>query len=151
VREALVGYRMHGANMSRAVGRAARSNEKVLALIAEEARDVPAWVFRQARARMAGFSFQIALSGNIREGAASLARLAAGQPREVAAMLLRIAGWVLREAAGRRPADAAVGRPFVEADPASVPWEGHMLLSDRLRRRLDCLDAAANAGRATSL
>lgn len=147
VREALVGYRMHGANMSRAVARAARSNEKALALVAGEARDIPAWVFRQGRARMVGFAFQIALSGDVRGGAALLARLAAGQPREIAAMLARIAGWVLREAAGLRPADPAVGHPFAEADPASVAWEGHMLLSDRLRRRLDRLDAAADADR----
>lgn len=147
VREALVGYRMHGANMSRAVARAARSNEKALALVAEEARYIPAWVFRQGRARMAGFSFQIALSGDIRGGAALLARLAAGQPREVAAMLLRIVGWVLREAIGLRPVDPAVGRPFAECDPTSVPWEGHMLLSDRLHRHLDRLDAATNSDR----
>lgn len=143
VREALVGYRMHGANMSRAVARAARSNEKVLALIAEAAPDIPAWVFRRGRARMAGFAFQMALAGDWRGGAALLTRLAAGQPREVAAMLLRIARWVLREAAGLRPADPAIGRPFAEADPATAPWEGHMLLSDRLRRRLDRLDAEA--------
>jgi len=151
VREALVGYRMHGANMSRAVARAARSNEKALALVAEEARDIPAWVFRQGRARMAGFCFQIALSGDVREGAKLLARLAAGQPREVAAMLLRIAGWVLREAAGLRPTDPDVGRPFGEADAASVPWEGHMLLSGRLRRRLDRIDAEANSDRTATL
>jgi hypothetical protein len=147
VREALVGYRMHGANMSRAVARAARSNEKALALIAEEAPYIPAWVFRQGRARMVGFAFQIALAGDVRGGAALMARLAAGQPREVAAMLLRIAGWVAREAAGLRPADPELGRPFAEADPTTAPWEGHMLLSDRLRRRLDRLDAEAAASR----
>lgn len=141
VREALVGYRMHGANMSRAVARAARSNERALALIAEAAPDIPDWVFRQGRARMIGFAFQTMLAGNVGAGAALLARLFVGQPRDVATMLLRIAGWVLRDAAGLRPADPEVGRRFSEADPATAPWEGHMLLPDRLRERLDRLDA----------
>ncbi len=143
VREALVGYRMHGANMSRAVARAARSNDRALALIAEAAPDIPDWVFRQARARMVGFAFQTVLAGDACGGAALLARLAAGQPREVAAMVLRIIGWVLRDAAGLRPDDPEVGRLFLEADPATVPWEGHMLLPKRLRARLDRVDAEA--------
>lgn len=142
VREALVGYRMHGANMSRAIGRAARSNEKALELIAQAAPDIPEWVFRQGRARMVGFAFQMARAGDARGGAALLARLTAGQPLAVAAMLLQIARWMAREAARLRPPDPEIGRAFAEADPASAPWEGHMLLSRRLRRRLERLDAA---------
>lgn len=142
VREALVGYRMHGANMSHSVARAARSNERALALIAEAAPDIPDWVFRQGRARLVGFAFQTMLGGDVGTGAALLARLAAGQPGAVAAMLARIAGWVIREATGRRPPDPEVGRPFAEADPATAHWEGHMLLSARLRERLDRVDAA---------
>ena len=150
VSEALVGYRMHGRNMSRSVARAARSNDKVLDLIAGAAPDIPPWVFRQGRARMVGFALQIARAGDPLGGAAFLAHLAAGQPADVAAMCLRISGWVLSDAILGRPADPALGRPFDAADPASVPWEGHMLLSKRLRRRLDGLDArlAADAGRA---
>ena len=150
VREALVGYRMHGRNMSRAVARAARSNDKVLDLIAEAAPEIPSWVFRQGRARMIGFAFQIARAGDARGGAALLAHLAAGQPREVAAMLLRIIGWVASEAIARRPSDPAQGASFAEADPATVPWEGHMLLSERLCRRLDSLDARLAKQRTSS-
>jgi hypothetical protein len=90
---------------------------------------------------MVGFAFQIARAGDARGGAALLAHLAAGQPREVAAMLPRIIGWVASEASARRPSDPAQGAPFAEADPATVPWEGHMLLSRQLCRRLDSLDA----------
>jgi hypothetical protein len=31
--------------------------------------------------------------------------------------------------------------PFQEADPLTVPWEGHMLFSEKLRLRLDSCDA----------
>ncbi|MFN4128218.1 MAG: glycosyltransferase family 2 protein [Paracoccaceae bacterium] len=141
VPEALVGYRMHGQNMSRSVARAARSNDKVLHLIAEAVPDIPPWVFRLGRARMAGFAFQIAQAGDLRGGAAFMAHLAADQPADVAAMLMRIIVWVLHEATGRRPAEPALGTRFDQADPATAPWEGHMLLSDRQRRRLDALDA----------
>lgn len=145
VPEALVGYRMHGANMSRSVARAARSNEKVLDLVADAAPDIPPWVFRQGRARLVGFAIQIALAGDLRTAAAVFARLAAGQPLEVTAMLVQIGGWVLREASGHRPVDHALGVAFEAADPVAVPWEGHMLLSGRLRRRLDECDAAIAA------
>lgn len=141
VREALVGYRIHEHNMSRSVARAARSNDKVLDLISEAAPDIPPWVFRQGRARMIGFALQIARAGDVRGGAALLAHLVAGQPREVAAMLVRISSWVLHEAAGRRPVDPELGVRFQEADPTTVPWEGHMLLSQELRLRLDECDA----------
>lgn len=141
VREALVGYRMHGRNMSRSVARAARSNDKVLNLIADAAPTIPPWVFRQARARMVGFALQIARGGDVRGGAAFLAHLASGQPREVAAMLVRISGWVLYEAARCRPVDPEIAVPFQEADPLTVPWEGHMLFSEKLRLRLDNCDA----------
>ncbi|MFN3847552.1 MAG: hypothetical protein ACK4RZ_17285, partial [Paracoccaceae bacterium] len=145
VREALVGYRMHGQNMSRGVARAARSNEKVLALIRAAAPDIPEWVFRAAHARMIGFAFQMAQAGDYRGGMALLARLASGQPGEVAGMLLRIAVWVARDIAGLRPADPELGRPFAGADPASVPWEGHMLLGEGQRRRVVQGDAARQA------
>lgn len=139
--QALVGYRMHGRNMSLSIARAARSNDKVLELISEAAPDIPRWVFRHGRARMVGFALQMMRAGDLRGGAAFLAHLAAGQPREVATMLFRIGGWVLHEAAGRRPVDPEVGMCFEEADPTTVPWEGHMLLSHTLRRRLDNCDA----------
>ena len=139
-REALVGYRMHGANMSRSIARAARSNEKALELIAEAAPEIPGWVFSQGRARMIGFALQAALAGDARNGLALLSRLAGGQPIEVAAMLFRIAGWSLGEAMGLRPADPALGRRFLIAEPATAPWEGHMLLTGSQRRQLDHLD-----------
>jgi hypothetical protein len=141
VREALVGYRMHGRNMSRSVARAARSNDKVLDLISEAVPEIPPWVLRQGRARMVGFALQIARAGDLRGGAAFLSHLAAGQPREVGAMLFRISGWLLHEAAGRRPVDPELGVRFEQADPMTVPWEGHMLLSHKLRLRLDNCDA----------
>jgi hypothetical protein len=131
--------------MSRSVARAARSNDRVLDLISESAPDIPPWVFRQGRARMVGFALQIARAGDLRGGAAFLSHLAAGQPREVGAMLFRISGWLLHEAAGRRPVDPELGVRFEQADPITVPWEGHMLLSPKLRLRLDNSDVSVAA------
>ncbi len=72
--EAFVAYRIHGANMSRAIGRAARSNLRVLEWIAEETPDVPDHVFRMGRGRMAGFALQMIRAGDVSGGLASACR-----------------------------------------------------------------------------
>jgi hypothetical protein len=142
VRAALVGYRMHGANMSRAVARAARSNARALELIRAEAPEVPEWVFRLGRARMVGFAFQTARAGDLFDATRQLGGLLRGQPGMTAAMLGRIALWLTASAAGRRPRDPDVGRTFRDTEPDAVPWEGPMLLSESDANRLARADTA---------
>lgn len=142
VPEALVGYRMHGANMSRAIARAARSNLQALAWVQQEAPDVPGWVFAEARARTVGFGLQMIAAGDAAAGLKFLVQRLRRDPLRASAMLLRALLWAARQAMGGRPADPASGRPFVGADPATVPFEGHMLLPSRTRRRLADADAA---------
>lgn len=145
--EALVAYRMHSANMSRALARAARSNLKVLELTAEQAPDIPDWVFALARARTVGFGLQMLAEGQIREGLTFIGTRLAADPVATLMTLASIARWVGREELGFRPPDPERGRRFEDADPASVPWEGHMLLGRRARARLDRLDAERAARR----
>jgi hypothetical protein len=57
-------------------------------------------------------------------------------------MLARALPWVARQALGSRPTDPAIGNAFAEADPATVPFEGHMLVSRHTLRRLADADAA---------
>jgi len=139
--EALVGYRMHGANMSRAIARAARSNLRALELITIEAPDVPPWVFALGRARTSGFALQLMAAGNPRAGTAFLAGLARRDTAQTLRMLGRAAAWVAGSAMGRRPTDPALGQAFASADPQTVPFEGHMLLSPAELQRLDRADA----------
>ncbi len=151
--EAFVAYRIHGANMSRAIGRAARSNLRVLEWIAQETTDVPDHVFRMGRGRMAGFALQMIRAGDVSGGLGLLAALGRGQPRETAITLGLILQWLARGAIGRHPSDPEIGTPFDKADPTTVPWQGHMLIRDRDldrlnaadRRRLPCSPAAAFA------
>jgi UDP-glucose 4-epimerase len=140
VPEALVGYRMHGANMSRAISRAARSNLRVLELVAAEAPEVPPWVFRLGRARTSGFALQMMAAGSPAAGTTFLAGLARRDASLTLRMLTRAAGWVGASAMGRRPSDPGLGRPFVLADPRTVPFEGPMLLSPAELRRLEAAD-----------
>lgn len=142
VPEALVGYRMHGANMSRAIARAARSNLRALDLIAAEAPDVPEWVFALARARTSGFALQMMAAGSPRAGSAFLAGLVQRDAAQTLRMLGRATAWVAGAAMGRRPQDPSLGQAFTLADPRTVPFEGPMLLSPAELRRLDAADRA---------
>ncbi len=141
VPEALVGYRMHGANMSRAIARAARSNLRALDLIAQEAPEVPPWVFKLARARTSGFALQMAAAGDVRAGSAFLAGLVRRDAAQTLLMLGRSAAWVAGSAMGRRLRDPELGRAFAQADPRTVPFEGPMLMSAAELRRLKAADA----------
>lgn len=141
VPDSLVGYRIHGANMSRAVERAGRSNLRALALVEEEARDVPRWVFELGRARTVGFALQMAAAGDAGAALSHLGRLMRGSQGETVRMLGRAAAWVVCDTLGARPKDPAIGLLFPDADPTTVPVEGHMLLSAADRRRLDLADS----------
>jgi hypothetical protein len=140
--EALVGYRMHGANMSRAIARAARSNLLALQWIQDEAPEVPSWVFAHARARTIGFGLQMLAAGNAWDGIRFIAGRVAQDPLRASAMLARAVPWVAQQAFGGRPTDPATGSAFASADPATVPFEGHMLVSRRTLRSLAEADAA---------
>ncbi|MGQ5702080.1 glycosyltransferase family 2 protein [Sandaracinobacteroides sp. A072] len=142
VPQALVGYRMHGANMSRSVARAARSNLMALDLVAREAPEVPAWVFGLARARTFGFALQIAAAGSPAAALGHLRAILPGQPLQVVRQALRSLAWVAGAALGARPRDPALGQSFLAADPATVPVEGHMLLATRDRHWLKAADLA---------
>jgi hypothetical protein len=130
----------------------------VLEWIAEETPDVPEHVFRTGRGRMAGFALQMMRAGDVSGGLRLLAALGRGQPRETAVTLGLILRWVAQGAIGRHPGDPAIGTPFREADPTTVPWQGHMLIRvrdlDRLnaadRRRLACSPASAVADHVAS-
>jgi glycosyltransferase involved in cell wall biosynthesis len=126
--EAFVAYRIHGANMSRAIGRAARSNLRALEWIAREVPEVPDFVFRLGRGRMSGFALQMIRAGDVSGGLRLLFQLFRGQPRETAVTLGLILKWLADDSAGRHVRDTAVGKAFVEADPGTVPWHGHMLI-----------------------
>jgi len=139
--EAYVAYRIHGANMSRAIGRAARSNLRVLEWIADEVPDVPDSVFRLGRGRMAGFALQMIREGDLSGGLRLLARLGRGQPRETATTLALILRWVAASSTGRHVTDPALGALFQGTDPTTVPWQGHMLI------RPDDLDGLIAADR----
>ncbi len=134
--EAFVAYRIHGANMSRAIGRAARSNIRVLDWIAQEVPDVPERVFRLGRGRMAGFALQMIRAGDVVGGLRLLGRLGRGQPRETAVTLALILRWIAEGLTGRGRRDPAIGEPFHGADPTTVPWQGHMLIRDADLERL---------------
>lgn len=140
VPEALVGYRMHGANMSRAVARAARSNLLALAKLRAEHPELPEWVWRMGHGRMAGFALQMAAAGSPLEAARFLKLLLDRAPLETVATLARSLPFLLRDWLRLRPQDPDLGRPFLEADPTTLPIEGHMLLSRRAEARLRAAD-----------
>jgi GT2 family glycosyltransferase len=140
-RQALVGYRMHSANMSRALTRAARSNLKALELAAEQNPAVPAWVFALGRARTVGFGLQMLAAGSIVDGLGFIGARLAQDPADTLRTLAIAARWVGRATLGWRPRDPEVGRRFEEADPATAPWEGHMLLRSCDQQRLERADA----------
>ncbi|MGD9614508.1 MAG: glycosyltransferase family 2 protein [Alphaproteobacteria bacterium] len=140
-RQALVGYRMHSANMSRAVARVARSNLKVLELAAGQEPTVPDWVFALGRARTVGFGLQMLAAGSVVGGLRFIEFRLAQDPVKTMRMPAMAAHWVGRAMLGRRPRDPEIGRRFDGADPATVPWEGHMLLPARDRQRLERADA----------
>jgi GT2 family glycosyltransferase len=136
VPEALVGYRMHGANMSRAVARAARSNVLALEKLRTEHPGLPEWVWRLGHGRMAGFALQMAAAGSPLEAARFLKLLLERAPLETVATLARSLPFLLRDWLRLRPRDPELGRLFLEADPTTLPIEGHMLLSRRAEARL---------------
>jgi len=140
-REALVGYRMHSHNMSLGYLRALRSNMKVLDMIEESSPGIPSWVHRLGRARTIGYALHILREGDLR-GALKAGSIAAkGQPLYAALTLALIGTWQIRKAVGLGPpVDPALGQHFLDADPRSVPWAGHMLLTDWHQRRLDAVD-----------
>jgi glycosyltransferase involved in cell wall biosynthesis len=140
-RQALVGYRMHDRNMSLNFARAGLSNIRALDLVWEMGKDLPEWVFRLGRARVVGFVPFAIRQGDIAGAWRVFAALMRGQPKETLAMMVQILAHVTRNALTQgAPHDPAIGQTFGEADPASAPWQDHMLLSQRQRRRLDALD-----------
>lgn len=154
-RRALVGYRMHGSNMSLGHLRAARSNLRAIELVAQETPAIPEWVLRLARARVVGYAGYSLAQGDLSGALALVTRLARQQTPETLTMALRVAGLATRRAlAGGGDPDPAVGMRFAEADPDTAPWREHMLLSKSERRRLEAADAefarAAGAVRAAA-
>jgi len=142
-REALVGYRMHLHNMSLGHARAARSNIRAVELAAAAAGDVPDWVVRLGRARTAGYALHMLRTGDTGEALALLGRLMRGQPVHTLLTLALIAQWQVRAALNPAAgADPETGRRFAEADPATVPWRGAMILSRWHDRALGRADAA---------
>ncbi|MDS9470053.1 glycosyltransferase [Paracoccus sp. MBLB3053] len=146
-REALVGYRMHQANMSRAYSRAAASNLRVLRMVAREYPAVPAWVRDLACARVVGFVPLIALAGSPIAALRLFLELMQGQPAATAAMGLRVLMHGLRHGRGAGGAvDPALGQDFASADPRTAIWAAPILLSPSHERRLR--DADQQVGRA---
>ncbi|MEO0525281.1 MAG: glycosyltransferase family 2 protein [Pseudomonadota bacterium] len=142
-REALVGYRMHEGNMSLGYERASRSNLKVLDLVQEQAPDIPDWVFRMGRARVVGYAAHMLRDGDVGAGLRLVTRLLQEQPRETSLMLSLILRDLLAHGKKGTPdEDPAIGQPFSVADPASAPWNEHMLLSRKHAKRLDAADRA---------
>ncbi|HKK30761.1 MAG TPA: glycosyltransferase family A protein [Alphaproteobacteria bacterium] len=142
VQEALVGYRMHQDNMSLDHLRSAKSNLKALELIEHSTADIPAWVFRLGRARTAGYCLHLLRDGRPAESLKTFISLFRRQPGYTLLVLALIAGWETRKAVfSGLGADPALGTPFSEADPASVPWLGHMVLTSWHRKLLDEADA----------
>ncbi|MDA9865209.1 hypothetical protein N9C96_00885 [bacterium] len=140
-REALVGYRLHDANMSMNHARAARSNLKALDLVEAEATEVPAWVFAQGRARVLGYSAHLLSEGRIAAAARLFAALVKDQSGPTLAMCAALAQDILTGGRTKRAAaDPAVGQSFLDADPATAPWQQPMLLTRRLKAMLLAAD-----------
>lgn len=145
-RSALVGYRMHGQNMSSHFVRAARSNLKVIELVEKAAPGVPAWVFREGRARVVGYVGHLLRRGDVTSAAAIFGTIFGGQPLRTAAMCGRLLRHAVHDAT-RGPAlpDPAIGRQFLDTDPDSAPWGRPLLMSAALQDRLGAIDRARAA------
>lgn len=141
VPQALVGYRLHGANMSRAVARAARSNHLALSKLEAEGVDAPDWVWRLGYGRMAGFALQMLASGSPGQALGFLRLILGRAPAETLATLAHSLPFLMRDWLRLRPTDPEIGRRFADANPANVPIEGHMLLGPRTEARLRAADA----------
>lgn len=145
-REALVGYRMHQANMSLGHSRAAQSNLKAIDLIAALQPDLPNWVLKLGRARTVGYALHMLRYGNNRKSLRLLWDLMQGQPGYTMLTLFLILQWQARTALGfGKVMDPDVGRPFDLAQPELVPWEGHMILTGWHERALVREDSLRNA------
>jgi glycosyltransferase involved in cell wall biosynthesis len=148
--EALVGYRMHHRNMSLDYRRAAQSNLRALSLVGEAVRDIPRWVWKLGRARTVGYALHMARDGDIVGSARLLGQLAGQQPGYTLLTLALMGRTQLRSMFDpKRAADPEIGASFLDADPLTAPWSGHMALTKRHLRRLIALDAA-RAARAPS-
>ena len=141
VTEALVGYRMHGNNLSHNFARAAKSNLKALELIQSDAPEIPSWVFELGRARTAGYVLHMLNDGQLGAAATHLMLLLRRQPAKTILVLAQSLAWAARTALGLRVVDPQLGMRFAEADPMSAPWEGYMLLNQRHRLMLDAADS----------
>jgi glycosyltransferase involved in cell wall biosynthesis len=145
-RSALVGYRMHGRNMSSHVTRAARSNLKVIELVEKSAPAVPAWVFREGRARVVGYVGYLLRRGDVASAAAIFGTIFGGQPLRTVSMCGRLLRHAVRDATlGPALPDPAIGLRFLDADPDSAPWGRPMLMSAALLDRLAAIDRARAA------
>lgn len=142
VPEALVGYHIHGGNMSHNVARAAKSNMTALALVEAQAPEIPAWVFELGRARTAGYVLHMLRRGQLRAALAHLLLLLRQQPVKTVRVLGQSVIWAVRNALGLRIADPQLGVRYAYADPATAPWEGYMLLSPGQVAQLRAADAA---------
>ncbi len=151
-REALVGYRMHDANMSLGHARAARSNLRAIDLIAGEHPEVAEWVLRLGRARIVGYAGYCLAKGDVANAISLVFRLGRQQTAETVLIMRRIIGLALRRAlsANQNP-DPEIGELFTRADPKTAPWRGHMLLSGAEKAKLEMVDAEIGARCATSL
>ena len=140
-REALVGYRMHAANMSLGHARASRSNLKALELVEQQAPDIPDWVFRIGRARVVGYAAHMLRNGKITDALSLTTLLMRGQPIETAKMMSMILASALKNMALPNHArDPETGQLFADSDPRSAPWGGHMILGKRTKTRLEAAD-----------
>lgn len=142
-REALVGYRMHPNNMSLGYGRAARSNLKAIEQAARFLDDVPKWVVELGRARTVGYALHMVAAGDVGGARALVGDLMKENAGYTTLTLALIFGWLAKKAVGLGPRrDPELGKPFLDADPDTVPWHGHMILAPWHRRALDRCDAA---------
>jgi peptidoglycan/xylan/chitin deacetylase (PgdA/CDA1 family) len=146
---ALVGYRMHHASMSNDHYRAACSNLRALELVAQEQPLVPEDVLKLGRARVVGYVPNLVSDGRIAAGWRLLAKLA-GQPLWLAEMMCRMAVLGLCLMARSHDCDPAIGQRFLEANPDTACWSGHMLLPARRKAWLDACDARLQQEQAAS-
>ena len=140
--EALVGYRRHHCNMSLDYSRSAKSNQTAIELIQQMHPNVPDWVFRLGRARTVGYCLHLLKSKRPLAALKLFLSLMGGQPLYTLLVLGLIVEWEMRKALlPDGNTDPELARHFLEADPATVPWLGHMLLTSWHRARLDQADA----------
>ncbi len=140
VPSALVGYRIHGANMSRSIARAAQSNLLALSKLAAEGVDAPEWVWRLGHGRMAGFALQMLAARSPAAALGFLRVILAKAPAETLTTLALSLPFQGQSWLRLRPIDPCLGRQFADANPALVPIEGHMLLRPDTEARLRAAD-----------